>query len=120
MGADSHANVPIADVDRAHRGSRFAEVRDAVFANPYQRVWGSPGERPLPLHPQTLASGLHGLLPFARHYRFRQATEREVEGRPAVGRGELVSGFLNAARAVCGRQRVGLPSLVSNACWPLP
>jgi hypothetical protein len=81
MAADSFANVPITDADRAYRGSRFAEVRDAVFANPYQRVWGSPGEPPLPLYPQTLASVLHGLLPFARRYRFRQATEREVDSR---------------------------------------
>jgi len=26
----------ITDVDRAYQGSRFSEVRDAIFANPYQ------------------------------------------------------------------------------------
>jgi hypothetical protein len=25
--------------DRAYNGSRFSEVRDAIFANPYQKVW---------------------------------------------------------------------------------
>ncbi|MFO1125813.1 MAG: hypothetical protein U1E25_11375 [Methylocystis sp.] len=33
-----------ANEDRAYRGSRFAEVRDAIFANPYQKIWGAAGE----------------------------------------------------------------------------
>ena len=81
MGADDFSNVAITDQDRAYRGSRFAEVRDAVFANPYQRVWGAPGEPPLPVYTHPLSSALHGLLPFARHYILRQATEREVDSR---------------------------------------
>ena len=36
--------------DRAYRGSRFSEVRDAMFANPYQQVWGGAGEPPLPVY----------------------------------------------------------------------
>jgi hypothetical protein len=81
MRADDFPNVPIADQDRAYRGSRFAEVRKALFANPYQRVWGADGEPPLPIYKTTLASVLRGLLPLARHYLFRQATEREVDSR---------------------------------------
>jgi hypothetical protein len=26
--------------DRAYKGSLFSDVRDAIFANPYQKVWG--------------------------------------------------------------------------------
>lgn len=33
------------DDDRAYRGSRFAEVRDAIFANPYQKIWGAAASR---------------------------------------------------------------------------
>ncbi|HMF06063.1 MAG TPA: hypothetical protein VKE72_03500, partial [Methylocella sp.] len=29
--------------DRAYSGSRYSEVRDAIFANPYQEVWGRDG-----------------------------------------------------------------------------
>jgi hypothetical protein len=79
MDPDSFANVPISAEDRSYRGSRLAEVRNAAFANPYQRVWGAPGEPPLPMYKHTLASVLRGLLPFARHYIMRQATEREID-----------------------------------------
>jgi hypothetical protein len=29
--------------DRAYNKSRFSEVRDAIVANSYQKVWGSEG-----------------------------------------------------------------------------
>src|ERR1043166_9063193 len=81
MGTDNFANVPITDQDRGYRGSHFAEVQKAVFANPYQRVWGTDGEPPMPVAKTTLASMLRGLLPFARHYVFRQAGEREIDAK---------------------------------------
>jgi hypothetical protein len=56
-------------------------VRKALFANPYQRVWGADGEPPLPVEKTTLASVLRGLLPFARRYIFRQAVEREIDSK---------------------------------------
>jgi hypothetical protein len=31
----------ITDEDRAYHGSRFSDVREALFANPYQRTWGA-------------------------------------------------------------------------------
>jgi hypothetical protein len=34
-----------ADDQRVVAGSRFSVVRDAVFANPYQKVWGRKGTR---------------------------------------------------------------------------
>jgi len=48
----------VTEEDRGYRGSRFSEVRDALFANPYQRVWGGPGELPLPIYDVTLLSVL--------------------------------------------------------------
>ena len=64
------------DDDRAYRGSRFAEVRDAIFANPYQKIWGGGGEPLLPVYEVTTRSVLRGVLPFGAPYLFRKATER--------------------------------------------
>ena len=54
-------------------------MRDALFANPYQKVWGGDGEPPLPTYEVTLLSVLRGILPFARSYLFRQASERAID-----------------------------------------
>jgi hypothetical protein len=93
MGADGFANVAITDQDRAYRGSQFAEVQKALFANPYQRVWGADGEPPLPSYKTTLWSVLRGLLPLARHYLMRQATEREVDSRADMRWGRDGKGY---------------------------
>lgn len=69
----------ITDEDRRYRGSRFEDVRAAIFSNPYQGVWGRAGEPALPYYKTTLSSVLRGLLPFAQNYIFRQATERVVD-----------------------------------------
>ena len=69
----------ITDEDRAYQGSRFSEVRDAIFANPYQKVWGRAGEPPLPVYEVTTRSVLRGVLPFGAPYLFRKATERAVD-----------------------------------------
>jgi hypothetical protein len=65
--------------DRAYKGSRFSEVREAIFANPYQRVWGAPSENPLPVYDVTLSSVLRGILPFGQNYQFLKASERAVD-----------------------------------------
>jgi hypothetical protein len=69
----------ITDEDRAYRGSRFSEVRDAIFANPYQGIWGRAGEPPWRVYEVTLRSVLRGILPFGGPYLFRKATERTVD-----------------------------------------
>ncbi len=68
----------LTEEDRAFRGSNFSAVKEAAFANPYQKVWGAEGEPPLPRYPVTLGSVLRGVLPFGRPYTFRQAAERTV------------------------------------------
>ncbi|HEV7919999.1 MAG TPA: hypothetical protein VGR02_04320 [Thermoanaerobaculia bacterium] len=57
-------NEGLTDDDRKFTGSRFAEVRDAVFANPYQKVWSTDGgfER----FPVTFGSVALGLVPAAK------------------------------------------------------
>jgi hypothetical protein len=54
----------VTEEDRAYNGSRFSEVREAIFANAYQKVWGREGEPPLPHYEVTLGNMLRGILPF--------------------------------------------------------
>ncbi|MES0042232.1 hypothetical protein [Mesorhizobium sp. M0091] len=65
--------------DAAYAGSRFAATREAVFANPYQQVWGKPGNPPMPTHHVTLGSVLKGVLPFGLGYAFREASARTID-----------------------------------------
>ena len=83
----------ITDEDRAYAGSRFADVRDALFANPYQGTWGAAGEPPLPVHPVTLGSLLYGVLPGGPPYAFRQATARAVDSAADLRWGPDRKGF---------------------------
>lgn len=83
----------VTEEDRAYSGSRFSEVRDALFANPYQKVWGGAGEPPLPVYDVTLGSVLRGLLPFARRYHFLQAARRTVDSGADLRWGEDRKGF---------------------------
>ncbi len=68
----------LTDEDRNYKGSRYSEVRDAIFANPYQLTTPNPG---LPVYEVTLASVLGGLLPFGKPSQFFQATARTVDAR---------------------------------------
>src|SRR5258708_8892303 len=72
------------EADRAYAGSRFADVRQAIFANPYNQVWGAPGGVPLPMQAGTLSSVLRGALSFGKDYMFPQATARTVDPHPAL------------------------------------
>jgi hypothetical protein len=65
--------------DGAYTGSRFSEMREALFANPYYKAWGTPGELPLPTFGVTLRRVLSGILPFGRRWRFQQAAHRAVQ-----------------------------------------
>jgi hypothetical protein len=57
--------------DRGYSGSRFRDVVDALFENPYQRVWGAPGEAPLPVYEVTFAA--------VASPHFHKASERTVD-----------------------------------------
>jgi hypothetical protein len=91
--AEDFGTEQITDEDRAYRGSRFAEVCDALFANPYQRVWGGNGEPALPIYAVTLGSVLRGVLPFGTPYLFRKATERAVDSSADLRWGQDGKGF---------------------------
>ena len=70
--------LPVATQDRGYAGSRYSEVVAAIFANPYQRVWGGAGEPPLPVAEVTLTSVFGGLL-FGRTRQFQTDSERTLD-----------------------------------------
>lgn len=83
----------VTEEDRAYNGSRFSEVREAIFANPYQKVWGREGEPPLPHYESKLADLLRGILPFGKPYFFGQASKRSVDSRADLRWGPDGKGF---------------------------
>jgi len=93
MVPEDYGTEQVTDADRAYGGSRFADVREALFANPYQRVWGRDGEPPLPTYAVTLRSVLRGVLPFGRPYLFRQVTERAVDSKADLRWGVQGKGY---------------------------
>jgi hypothetical protein len=74
----------ITDDDRAYVGSRFADVVAAIFANPYQRVWGASGEPALPVHEVTFRSVASGM---------RAASERTIDSGADLRWGKDRKGF---------------------------
>jgi hypothetical protein len=83
----------VTEEDRAYKGSRFSEVRNALFANPYQKIWGGEGEPSLPVYEVTLLSVLRGILPFGKNYRFLQASQRAVDSKADLRWGPDGKGF---------------------------
>src|SRR5262245_16076096 len=79
------------DEDRLYAGSRFRDVVDALFANPYQKVWGHEGEPPLPIIEQTIKFVFGGLLGSAT--RFERATARSLDSGADLRWGADRKGF---------------------------
>ncbi|MGR9107982.1 MAG: hypothetical protein ACU843_13720 [Gammaproteobacteria bacterium] len=79
--------------DRDYQGSRYAEVKSALFANPYQQVWGAPGESPLPTYHTTNRSVWAGSLPGGRPGQFDQACIRTLDFGGDLRWGEDRKGF---------------------------
>lgn len=93
MGPRFFGTEQVTDEDRAYQGSRFLEVCDALFANPYQKVWGGAGEPPWPAYQVTLSSVLRGVLARGLPYFFRQAVARAVNSRADLRWGADRKGF---------------------------
>ncbi|AMV39721.1 hypothetical protein [Planctomyces sp. SH-PL62] len=77
--------------DEAGGLSRFAEVREAIFANTYYRTWGEG--TPLPVYEVTLARTLRGILPFGPRWKLLQAARRTVGTRADMRWGADGRGF---------------------------
>jgi len=89
--------------DRDFAGSRFAEVRDAIFANPYQKVWGAPGEPPFERFPVTFATVMRGLLAIGKPWVLLDAAKRTLTSKADLRWGPDGKGFRRIlhANAVC-------------------
>jgi hypothetical protein len=93
MSADEFGIEGFTEEDRGYAGSRFSEVKNALFENPYHKVWGADGNAPLPMYQVTLGSALRGISPFGQPYRFRQAVERTVDSSADLRWGPDRKGF---------------------------
>jgi hypothetical protein len=93
METDYFGTEQVTAEDRAYQGSRFSEVREAIFANPYRAVWGTAGEAPWPDYAVTLTSVLHGAVRRQIPYFFRQAVMRAVDSRADLRWGADRKGF---------------------------
>jgi hypothetical protein len=78
--------------DRGYGGSRFSDVVEALFANPYQQVWGAAGQPPLPVGQVTFRSVVGGILPFASSL-FQRASERTLDSGADLRWGTDRKGF---------------------------
>lgn len=91
--------------DRTYSGTRYSEVVNAIFTNPYQRVWGTPGEPPLPVHEVTFRSVASGML---------SASERALDSHADLRWGSNRLGFrrLVHPNGICltGTWRIHEPS----------
>jgi len=81
------------DEDRRYAGSRFSEVVAALFANPYQRVWGAPGEPPFPVHEVTFEAATQGILPGGPPHAFHEASARTIDSGADLRWGVNRKGF---------------------------
>lgn len=92
-----------ADDKRVVAGSRFSAVRDAVFANPYQKVWGAPGNAPLERFPVTFMPLIKGMLPGGGRWQFLAAAKRVLASDSDLRWGPDGQGFrrLLHANGIC-------------------
>lgn len=100
---DADGNELFSEEDGAYAGSRFRAVVDALFANPYQTVWGREGEPPLPVTEVSVKSVFGGLFSLGRPPRFQQAAERTLDSGADLRWGPDGKGFtrLLHPNAVC-------------------
>jgi hypothetical protein len=93
MPEENIGSEQFSDEDRLYSGSRFREVVDALFANPYQTVWGREGEPPLPVQEQTIRSVFGGVLAHGRSSRFEHASARTLDSGADLRWGPDGKGF---------------------------
>jgi hypothetical protein len=85
MRSENFGAQEFTEEDRAYRGSCFSEVRNALFANPYQG--------PLPIYEVSLSRIIRGILPFGQSHFFRKACERTLDSTADLRWGKDGKGF---------------------------
>ena len=84
--------------DTDAQGSRFRDVKAAIFANPYQTVWGDPNAPPLPHYQTTNKSVYAGSFPGGRPPQFKLASIRALDSTADLRWGEDGKGFRRLVR----------------------
>jgi hypothetical protein len=84
--------------DTDAHGSRFRDVKAAIFANPYQPVWGDPNAPPLPHYQTTNTSVYAGSFPGGRPPQFTLASIRALDSPADLRWGEDGKGFRRLVR----------------------
>jgi hypothetical protein len=84
--------------DTDAQGSRFRDVKAAIFANPYQPVWGAPNTPPLPHYKTTNKSVYAGSFPGGLPPQFKLASIRALDSTADLRWGEDGTGFRRLVR----------------------
>ncbi|HEY4575125.1 MAG TPA: hypothetical protein VIJ26_14200 [Thermoanaerobaculia bacterium] len=88
----------ITEEDTSYQGSRFPDVKAAIFSNPYQKVWGGPGEPPLPFYEVTNRSAYTGTLSGGKPSPFQLAAIRALDSAADLRWGKDGKGFRRFVR----------------------
>ncbi|MCS7466840.1 hypothetical protein NZK35_09310 [Stieleria sp. ICT_E10.1] len=79
--------------DQTYAGSRYGDVKAALFHNAYYLTWGDEGEPPLPCYGVTLGRVLRGILSKGFPWQFKAAAERTVDSNADLRWGPDRRGF---------------------------
>src|SRR5687767_586516 len=74
-------------------GSRYSEVRDALFANAYYLTWGAADEPPLPVYEVTLRRALKGFFKYRKNWLFHHASDRIIKSAADMRWGPTGRGY---------------------------
>ncbi len=96
-----HGQQEMTDEDRSYKGSRYAEVRDAMYANPYRNGRSGQEPGPLPMFQSTIRNAWRGTLHPPRH--LQQASARTIDTRSDLRWGADGKGFrrILAPNGIC-------------------
>lgn len=112
--SDHFGSEAFDDEDRRYVGSRFADVKDALFRNAYYLTWGDEGEPRLPTYEVTLRRVLRGILPKGLPWLFKKAAERSVDSGADLRWGRDGNGFRRLLHpngvSLLGRWKIDQPS----------
>jgi hypothetical protein len=96
-----HGHQETTDEDRSYKGSRYSEVRQALYANPYRG--GASGQQPgeLPMFRSTIPNAWRGTLHGIRHLQL--ASARTIDTRSDLRWGPDGKGFrrILAPNGIC-------------------
>lgn len=96
--------------DQQYNGSRYQEVKAALFANTYYLTWAGATEPPLPTYGVRLRYALAGLFSRYKGWRFQQASDRSIDSRADLRWGSDGLGFRRILHpngvGLCGRWEI--------------